>query len=165
MDDSIKLWDLASGKNTATLKGHDNDVYSVAFSPDGKTLASGSIDETIKLWDVVSHENTATLDGDIGVVLSVAFNGSVACGLAQAARLAADPVAPDRSVGWGPAGLLRAALSADGPELRLFDVGVGVHRLPNRPELFDPLHARVADAGLRSFLWKPSHHSSWAHVL
>ena len=56
MDDSIKLWDVASGKNTATLKGHDNDVYSVAFSPDGKTLASGSIDQTIKLWDVASHE-------------------------------------------------------------------------------------------------------------
>ncbi len=35
-----------------TLSGHPSWVYSVAFSPDGKTLASGSSDTTIKLWDV-----------------------------------------------------------------------------------------------------------------
>ena len=39
-------------KLRATLKGHDLLVSSVAFSPDGKTLASGSWDTTIKLWEV-----------------------------------------------------------------------------------------------------------------
>jgi WD40 repeat protein len=63
-DKTIKLWDIASGKNTATLKagdGADKKIRSVAFRPDGKTLASASLDGSIQLWDVVSGKNTTTL--------------------------------------------------------------------------------------------------------
>jgi len=44
------LWDVPSQREIATLTGHSSFVYSVAFSPDGQTLASGSWDNTIKLW-------------------------------------------------------------------------------------------------------------------
>src|SRR4051812_8496949 len=48
-------------KLQTTLKGHTHNINSVAFSPDGKTLASGSADWTIKLWDVAGGKEKATL--------------------------------------------------------------------------------------------------------
>jgi eukaryotic-like serine/threonine-protein kinase len=51
---TIKVWDVTSGKERFSLKGHPSWVYSVAFSPDGMTLASASEGGTIKVWDVAS---------------------------------------------------------------------------------------------------------------
>ena len=61
-------------KPPRTLKGHTDSVDSVAVSPDGKTLASGSFDKSIKLWDVASGKNTATLKGHDKIVNNVAFS-------------------------------------------------------------------------------------------
>ena len=47
----MKVWYVASGQETLTLKGHTDGVRSVCFSPDGIRLASGSLDGTVKLWD------------------------------------------------------------------------------------------------------------------
>src|SRR6516162_4943192 len=66
--------DVATGKERATLKGHTEVVTSVAYSPDGKTLASGSRDKTIKLWEVATGKEQATLKGHTGEVWSVAYS-------------------------------------------------------------------------------------------
>jgi len=73
-DNTVKLWDAATGREIHTLSGHSASVESVAFSPDGKTIVSGSGDKTIKLWDVVTGREIRTLTGHSDVVMSVAFS-------------------------------------------------------------------------------------------
>ena len=62
-DNTVRLWDVATGKETARLEGHGDWVRSVAFSPDGTRLASGADDNTVRLWDVASGKETARLEG------------------------------------------------------------------------------------------------------
>ncbi|WP_026100101.1 serine/threonine-protein kinase [Fortiea contorta] len=58
----------------STLKGHASDVNSVAFAPDGVTLASGSDDKTIKLWNLANNQEIRTLKGHSQWIWTVAFS-------------------------------------------------------------------------------------------
>ncbi|MCV3217343.1 AAA-like domain-containing protein, partial [Plectonema radiosum NIES-515] len=62
-DNTIKIWDISTGKLIRTLTGHSSSVSSVAFSSDGKTVASGSSDNTIKIWDISTGKLIRTLTG------------------------------------------------------------------------------------------------------
>ncbi|KAL8318521.1 hypothetical protein RB597_005684 [Gaeumannomyces tritici] len=73
-DETVKLWDAATGACQTTLEGHSSCVNSVAFSPDGKRLASASDDGTVKLWDAATGACQATLEGHSGWVRSITFS-------------------------------------------------------------------------------------------
>jgi WD40 repeat protein len=69
---TIKVWDIASGACLRTLVGHSRPVYSVAVTPDGRTIVSASDDKTIKVWDLASGACLRTLVGDDDEIWSVA---------------------------------------------------------------------------------------------
>jgi WD40 repeat protein/serine/threonine protein kinase len=79
-DHTVKVWEVdwvaKTYKEFRTLKGHAGYVWKVAFSPEGRYLASGSWDSTVKVWDLEAPESAepVTLRGHAGFIQSLAFN-------------------------------------------------------------------------------------------
>ena len=60
-DNTVKVWDVATGTEVASLRGHSGAVMGVAFSPDGKRLASTSgyrVNGELKIWDTAPWRQT-----------------------------------------------------------------------------------------------------------
>ncbi|MEO8425581.1 MAG: serine/threonine-protein kinase [Verrucomicrobiota bacterium] len=76
----LSIWDAQSGKEIAVMPSdrdrieHDGFISSLAFSPDGRTLATGSRDHSIRLWDFDKRQRLVTLHGNLSEVWAVVFS-------------------------------------------------------------------------------------------
>jgi WD40 repeat protein len=70
----VPVWDLTAGRLAYLLRGHSDNVFAAAFSPDGRRLATVSRDQTVKLWDVPTGLEVLSLKGHGAPALDVAFD-------------------------------------------------------------------------------------------
>ena len=70
-DETVKIWDVATGNQLFSLKGHAEGITSVAFSSDNKHLASRSCDQTVKIWDSGTGKELFSHKSDIHGIIEV----------------------------------------------------------------------------------------------
>lgn len=73
-DQTLRLWDVATGQELRRFEGHAGEVLSVAFSPDGQWCASGGQDHAVLLWDIDTGQEVGRCRGHTDIVKSVAVS-------------------------------------------------------------------------------------------
>lgn len=73
-DNTVKIWEIATGRELRNFTGHSAPVKALAISKDGRLLASGGNDKTVRIWSVVDGAENFILRGHEGSVEAIAFS-------------------------------------------------------------------------------------------
>jgi len=140
LDNNIGILDVISGECFALFQGHEDDIASVSWSPDGKSIVSGSLDSTILIWDAATGQCLTYLKGHKNEVYSVAWSPDgksiVSSGLDSTIRIWDAATGQCRtnlkshkggvtSVSWSPDG--KSIVSGGGRDntIRIWDAATG----------------------------------------
>ena len=187
---TVKLWDIAGQRNIAILEEHGNGVRSMAFSSDGKMLASGGWDGIITLWDIATKRNIFTFEAHIegmkGVpsvvfspdgkmLASGGYDGIIALwDVVTGTNIASIPEGGlwpwVYSVAFSPDGTILASGQGNGPgNVKLWDVATKRniaffdHLLPVTSVAFSP-DGQIIASGSRDGMVTLRHVATGAHI-
>ncbi|KAJ5917576.1 hypothetical protein N7466_011130 [Penicillium verhagenii] len=139
LDQTVRIWDPATGQSISTLEGHSGLVRSISWSPDGSRLASASRDKTVRIWDPATGQSISTLEGHSGLVRSISWSpdGSRLASASHDETIRIwDPATGQsistleghsglvRSISWSPDGSRLASGSLD-QTIRIWDPATG----------------------------------------
>jgi hypothetical protein len=114
-DDTVRVWDAQSGRQTAGLTGHEFWVTSVAFSSDGRRIVSGSADETVRVWDADSGTCLEVIRGQGDVAALAAGDPASAWrAISRGQETAIEPARGGAPVAWFPAAFWSTATHPSG---------------------------------------------------
>jgi len=113
-DKTIKLWDIASGREIRTFFGHESTINDLALSPDGTQFLSSSADKTARLWEIATGKLLQTFKGHEDLLTAVDFNPNgkqvitagydneaILWDIKSGEKLKTFRVNPDKGIGYG----------------------------------------------------------------
>jgi WD40 repeat protein len=81
-DNTVKVWDAATGREIVGLKGDSQSVRAVVCSPDGKRLAGPAIDQTVKIWDAATGEEILSRHFSLNITKNFGARQAIGAGCA-----------------------------------------------------------------------------------
>jgi hypothetical protein len=153
----VRLWDLATGQERGSFQGHLGDVAGLAFSPDGKTLATGGADTTVLLWDLTKAApvpSAEVADTDLDRLWTALAGDQAATAIPAVMTLAS---APTRAVPFLSAKLAPVA-GVDAKHLQRLIDELGSEKVETARQASAELerYGRLAAAALKQALAKSS---------